>query len=76
VVTADGTVVYKDEEELAWAEEQQVYDHDEAERIRRSGREAHAHASAREWPLNADWTRWQPSTLSDLPTLHPDWQEL
>ena len=76
IVTADSTVVYKDEDELAWAEEQQVYDHDEAERIRRIGREAHAHASAGGWPLHVDWTRWQPAPSSALPTLDPDWREL
>ena len=76
VLSADGTVSYKDEEELAWAEEQEVYDHDEVERIRRIGREAHAHATAGGWPLGVDWTRWQPTTSPVLPTLHPDWREL
>ena len=76
VVTPDGAIVYKDEDELAWAEEQDVYEHDETERIRRIGQEAHAHASSGGWPLGADWTRWQPRPLPDLPTLHPNWLAL
>ena len=74
VVEPDGSVVYKDEDELAWATEMGVYSAEEAAAITETGRHVFAHASARGWPLQADWDRWIP-TSTGLPRLSPRWRE-
>lgn len=73
VVEPDGSVIYKDEDELAWASQMGVYSVKEAEAIRETGRQVFAHASGRAWPLDADWDQWIP-TGTGLPSLSPDWR--
>lgn len=74
VVHADGSVSFKDEDELAWAVGALYYTAAEAESITTVGRQAYAHAESRGWPLDADWDRWIPTTTA-LPALPDHWAD-
>ena len=73
VISADGAISLKDEDELAWAEAEGIYSKDAATHIRDVGDQAVAHFAAGGWPLHADWDKWTPATSIGLPTLPRDW---
>ena len=75
VIDEMGAITFKDEHELAWAEEQGYYTPADAARIRAIGLEAYGHFSAGGWPLNAAWDRWKPAS-GLVPALQPGWDRL
>lgn len=72
VVDAAGAITFKDEHELAWAEQQGYYPPEDAARIREIGQAAHVHFSSGGWPLNSDWDKWKPSP-GLIPSLQTGW---
>jgi hypothetical protein len=80
VVDDEGHITFKDEHELAWAEDEGYYMPGDAALIRTIGKDAYAHFSARGWPLGADWDQWKPAPgrVPDLQhgwdAVHPDYR--
>lgn len=76
VVSGDGTVSLKDEEELDWAERDGIYTGESATKIRTIGAAAASHFAAGGWPLEANWDAWRPPSSAGLPTLPASWEAL
>lgn len=60
VVAGDGSIEWKDADELDWCESVGSVSRDEAAVIRAAGRQAAAAVAARRWPFDEDWNRWLP----------------
>lgn len=74
VVDETGRVEFKDEDELAWAEEIGWYGKDAVEMIRTTGQEAYRHFSSGGWPLDATWGAWLPGRHREIPQLPQEWE--
>lgn len=74
VISGDGEVSMKDEEELVWAEEEGIYSAEAADRIRQIGEAAAGHFARGGWPLDANWESWRMPSGAGLPTLPATWQ--
>lgn len=73
VARDDGSWRYKDEDELAWAESSGVVSAEWSDRVRKAGAAAVADIEAQEWPFDADWDRWLPSLVAEVPELPSNW---
>jgi hypothetical protein len=69
----DGSWRYKDEDELAWAESSGAVSAEWADRARAAAIAAVADVEARAWPFDAEWDRWLPPDVAEVPVLSPDW---
>jgi hypothetical protein len=76
VVSDDGALRLKDEDELAWAEQERIYTPQEAAHIRAVGDRAIEHFVVGGWPLEADWDQWRWPAGVGLPRLPAGWDDL
>lgn len=74
VITGNGDVTSKDEDELDWLEGIGVYSRGEASQIRAVGQDAYRHFTGGGWPLKADWSSWLPTPQVEPPVLPDRWQ--
>lgn len=71
-IEPDGTVTWKDEDELAAAVEQGRYTQAQAAAIRQHGEQAVEEFRSGAWPFGEEWTRWQPPPDWSVPSLPDD----
>lgn len=75
VVGDDGSLTFKDEDELDWSEAVGIYTAAEAGDIRAVGRRAYEHFSSHGWPLRSNWDSWRPEPTRCLLELPGGWEE-
>ena len=64
---------YKDEDELAWAEEAGRFEGETIERIWTAARLAIGELEARAFPFDTNWDRWFPQAGLPVPALRAGW---
>lgn len=73
VIAGDGSLSFKDEDEVDWCEAEGVYSPTEAADIRAIGQRAADHFSRAGWPLGVSWDGWAPARRSSPPRLPDGW---
>ena len=76
VISGDGALTFKDEDEVDWCEAAGVYTGAEAAGIRAIGQRAHGHFSRGGWPLECSWESWKPSGREGCPHLPLSWEKV
>lgn len=76
VISADGSLSFKDEDELDWLETVGLCTGSDADAIRAIGQRAHEHFSSHGWPLDVSWDAWLPGPSRRPPELPSGWEAM